>query len=201
MLPAMSGGDNPAWPADKIERWPIEKLVPAARNARTHSAAQIRQLAAAIRKFGWTIPVLIAEDGEIIAGHGRIMAAQRLGIAEVPVMIATGWSAEQKRAYAIADNKLALNAGWDEGLLKLELSELSGFGFDMGAIGFSADELGGLFGNAAAAAAGAGKAAAGSLAQKFGLPPFSVLNAREGWWQARKEAWLSLGIQSEQLWS
>src|SRR5258707_5848473 len=111
-----------AWPADHVERWPTERLIPFARNARTHSDVQVEQIAASIREWGWTNPVLVAEDGTIIAGHGRVLAAKKLRIKEVPVMVAAGWSDAQKRAYALADNKLALNAGWDLALLSLELN-------------------------------------------------------------------------------
>ena len=113
-----------AWPADRIERWAIDRLIPYARNARTHSDAQVDQIAASIREWGWTNPVLVAEDGTIIAGHGRVLGARKLHIGEIPVMVAVGWSDAQKPAYAIADNKLGLNAGWDEELLGLELGEL-----------------------------------------------------------------------------
>ena len=115
------------WPADKVERWPLDRLVPYARNARTHSDAQVAQIAGSIREWGWTKPVLVDENG-IIAGHGRVLAARKLGLTEVPVMVARGWSEAQKRAYVIADNKLALNAGWDEELLRLELADLQGHG-------------------------------------------------------------------------
>ena len=128
------------WPADKVERWPIERLVPYARNARTHSEAQVDQIAASIREWGWTNPVLVSEDGTIIAGHGRVLGARKLRINEVPVMIAAGWTEAQKRAYAIADNKLALNAGWDEELLGIELGELEVLGFEVDLIGFSESE-------------------------------------------------------------
>jgi len=128
------------WPADKVERWPIKRLVPYARNARTHSPAQVDQIAASIREFGWTIPVLADEDGTIIAGHGRVLGARKLGIEQVPVMVATGWSEAQKKAYAIADNKLTLNGGWDEELLGIELGELEVLGFDLDLTGFSESE-------------------------------------------------------------
>ena len=105
---------------DKIERRPIGSLIPYARNARTHSDAQIQQIAASMREWGWTNPVLVDEAGGIIAGHGRVLAAQRLQVSEVPVIVASGWTDAQKRAYIIADNKLALNAGWDNDLLALE---------------------------------------------------------------------------------
>jgi DNA modification methylase len=129
-----------AWPADRIERWPIGRLVPYARNARTHSDAQVGQIAASIREWGWTNPVLVAEDGTIIAGHGRVLAAQQLRIADVPVMIAAGWTEAQRRAYTIADNKLTLNGGWDQELLGLEIGELEVLGFDLDLIGFSDEE-------------------------------------------------------------
>jgi DNA modification methylase len=133
-----------AWPADRVERWPIGRLVPYARNARTHSDAQVAQIAASIREWGWTNPVLVAEDGTIIAGHGRVLAAQKLRIADVPVMVAAGWTEAQRRAYTIADNKLTLNGGWDQELLGLEIGELEVLGFDLDLIGFSDEELASL---------------------------------------------------------
>jgi hypothetical protein len=132
------------WPADRVERRSVASLVPYARNARTHSDEQVAQIAASIREWGWTTPVLVDENGGIIAGHGRVMAARKLGLAEVPVMVAAGWSEAQRRAYVLADNKLALNAGWDTELLKVELGELQGDGFDLGLTGFSGDELAAL---------------------------------------------------------
>ena len=128
-------------PADKVEKWAITKLVPYARNSRTHSDEQIGQIAASIKEWGWTTPVLVDEDGSIIAGHGRTLAAHRLKMTEVPVMVAKGWSDAKKRAYIIADNKLALNAGWDESMLNLELGELQDMGFDISLIGFGKNEL------------------------------------------------------------
>ena len=131
-------------PADKVERWKIEKLVPYARNARTHSDEQISQLAASIKEWGWTTPVLVDETGSIIAGHGRTLAAQRLQMTEVPVMVAKGWSEAKKRAYVLADNKLALNAGWDNEMLALELGEIGDLGFDLDLTGFTAEEIAAL---------------------------------------------------------
>jgi site-specific DNA-methyltransferase (adenine-specific) len=128
-------------PADKVEQWPIERLIPYARNSRTHSDDQIAQLAASIKEWGFTSAILVDEDGGIIAGHGRVMAARKLGLASLPVMVAAGWSEAQKRAYVIADNKLALNAGWDNELLALELAELGDLGFDLELTGFSDDEI------------------------------------------------------------
>jgi ParB-like chromosome segregation protein Spo0J len=128
-------------PADKVEKWDIAKLVPYARNSRTHSDEQISQIAASIKEWGWTTPVLVDEHGGIIAGHGRTLAAQRLKMTEVPVMVAKGWSDAKKRAYVIADNKLALNAGWDEEMLRLELGELDAASFDLELTGFVGDDL------------------------------------------------------------
>ena len=114
----------------------MASLIPYARNARTHSDAQVAQIAASIREWGWTNPVLIDEAGGIIAGHGRVMAARKLKIEEVPCIVATGWSDAQKRAYVLADNQLAVNAGWDMDLLKVEIGELKTDGFDLGLMGF-----------------------------------------------------------------
>jgi hypothetical protein len=136
-----------SWPADRVERWPIERLVPYARNARTHTDEQVEQVAASIREWGWTNPVLVGEDGGIIAGHCRVLAGRKLGLGEVPVMLATGWSEAQKRAYVLADNQLALNAGWNPELLRLEIGELQGLEFDLGLIGFDEAQLAALTAN------------------------------------------------------
>ncbi|MDT7953501.1 MAG: DNA methyltransferase [Acetobacteraceae bacterium] len=127
----------------------MDNLIPYARNARTHSDAQVRQLADSIREWGWTVPVLVDEAGILIAGHGRVLAARQLGLADIPVMVAAGWSDAQKRAYVLADNKLALNAGWDEDLLRAELVDLgevaSLAGFDAAEIAaFTAERTPGL---------------------------------------------------------
>jgi DNA modification methylase len=141
---ALLAEPGPEWPADAVERRAVAALVPFARNARTHSDEQVAQIAASIREFGFTVPVLVDEQGTVVAGHGRLLAAQRLGLTEIPVMVAAGWSEAKRRAYVIADNKLALNAGWDEELLRLELGELKGLGFDLGLTGFGELELGKL---------------------------------------------------------
>jgi hypothetical protein len=128
--------ENSLWPANQIERWPIDRLVPYARNARTHTDAQIAQIAASIREWGWTIPVLVAEDGTILAGHARALAALKFGITEIPVIVARGWSEAKRRAYVIADNKLTLNSGWDEELLRIELADLKLEEFPLELLGF-----------------------------------------------------------------
>jgi len=129
-----------AWPADKVERRKVSELVPYARNARTHSDAQVRQIAASIEEWGWTNPILVDESGGLIAGHGSLMAADKLGLKDVPVMVATGWTEAQKKAYILADNQLALNAGWDTEMLSVELKDLEGE-FDLDLIGFNSDFL------------------------------------------------------------
>ena len=139
--PGPAAASGPRWPADAVERRPVSALLPYIRNARTHSDEQVAQIAASIREWGWTMPVLIDEAGTIIAGHGRVLAAQRLGLAEIPVMVATGWSEAKRRAYVIADNKLALNAGWDEELLSLEIGDLKGLEVDLRLTGFGEIEL------------------------------------------------------------
>lgn len=122
----------------------FSELQPAKRNPRTHSPSQVEQIARSIQEFGWTNPVLVDERGAIIAGHGRLEAARKLGMAEVPTITLAGLTDAQKRALVIADNQLALNAGWDSDMLALELSELGDAGFDVSLIGFSDDELAAL---------------------------------------------------------
>jgi len=130
-----------AWLADKLEHWPIERLLPYIRNARTHSEAQIAQIAASIAEFGFTAPILAGSDGVIVAGHGRLAAARKLGLASVPVVVLEHLTPTQRRALVIADNKIAENAGWDEELLRLELADLQEADFDLALTGFDADEL------------------------------------------------------------
>jgi len=121
------------------------KLIPYARNSRVHSEEQVAQIAASIQEWGFTVPILVDEDNTLIAGHGRLMAAQKLELKKVPTMLATGWSDAQKRAYVIADNKLTENSSWDEELLKVEIKQLEFDQFDILKIGFGADELADLF--------------------------------------------------------
>ena len=125
----------------QIENRPIEALIPYARNSRTHSDAQVAQIAASIREFGWTNPVLVDGSNGIIAGHGRVLAARKLGFDQVPVIELAHLTESQKRAYVLADNKLAENAGWDDELLRIELEALQAAGFDLSLTGFADDEL------------------------------------------------------------
>ena len=147
---------EPPEPPKKLGRVaPLESLIPYARNARTHSDAQVAQIAASIAEFGFTNPILIDDKG-VIAGHGRLAAARllyqagktlslpggdKLAASTVPVIDCTGWSDAKRRAYVIADNRLALDAGWDDEMLKLELGDLAGDGFDLALLGFTGDEL------------------------------------------------------------
>jgi ParB-like chromosome segregation protein Spo0J len=127
--------------ARRIEIWPLDRLVPYARNARTHSDEQVAQIAASIVEFGFNSPILVASDAGIVAGHGRLLAARKLGLAEVPVVVLDHLSEIQRRAYLLADNKLSLNAGWDEHLLAQELAALERDGLDLAVVGFSDDEI------------------------------------------------------------
>lgn len=133
------------WPAFNVERRKVEDLKPYENNPRTHSDAQVAQIAASIQEWGWTSPVLIDEHGGVIAGHGRLLAAHRLGITEVPVIVADGWTKAQQRAYVLADNQLAINAGWDEALLAVELGDLATEGFDLDLLGFPEMDLEGIY--------------------------------------------------------
>ena len=125
----------------KIEHIALEALIPYARNSRTHSDAQVAQIAGSIREFGFTNPVLIDGAGGIIAGHGRVMAARKIGLEQVPCIRLDYLTEAQRRAYVIADNKLAMNAGWDDEMLRLELLDLQDAGFDLDLTGFDAGEI------------------------------------------------------------
>ncbi|HBO3862342.1 site-specific DNA-methyltransferase [Pseudomonas aeruginosa] len=129
------------WLADKIEQWPTAKLLPYARNARTHSDDQVAQIAASIAEFGFTNPILAGSDGIIVAGHGRLAAAQKLGLEIVPVVVLDHLTPTQRRALVIADNRIAENAGWDDAMLRIELEALQIEGFDLDITGFDADAL------------------------------------------------------------
>lgn len=133
------------WPATKIVLTETNKLVPYARNSRVHSEEQVAQIAASIQEWGFTVPILIDEKNTLIAGHGRLLAAQKLELEKVPVMVAKNWSDAQKAAYVIADNKLTENSRWDEELLKVEIKQLEFDQFDVSKLGFGLDEMADLF--------------------------------------------------------
>ena len=130
-----------SWFADKIEQWPTAKLLPYARNARTHSDDQVAQIAASIAEFGFTNPILAGSDGVIVAGHGRLAAAQKLGLELVPVVVLDHLTPTQRRALVIADNRIAENAGWDDAMLRIEIAALQDDDFDLSLTGFDADAL------------------------------------------------------------
>ena len=126
---------------ERIETWPLERLRPYARNAKTHGADQVAKIAGSMARFGWTVPVLVGADGEVIAGHGRILAAAQLGLTEAPVIVLDHLTEEQRRAYRIADNQLTTLGDWNEALLAAELQELAADEFDLSVVGFSDAEL------------------------------------------------------------
>ncbi|MBO6805904.1 MAG: site-specific DNA-methyltransferase [Thalassospira sp.] len=149
---------------DAIETWPLDRLKPYAQNAKTHGEDQVAKIAASMAEFGWTVPVLVAEDGEVIAGHGRILAAAQLGLTEAPVIVLGHLTEAQRRAYRIADNKLTEMGGWDEALLSAELQDLLAEEFDLSLVGIADGELDRLL-----AETGADDGAAGG-----GQPPVVV---------------------------
>ena len=126
---------------DAIEHWPLDRLKPYARNAKMHGADQVAKIAASMAEFGWTVPCLVADDGELIAGHGRVLAAEQLGLKEAPVIVLGHLTDEQRRAYRIADNKLTELGEWDEIVLSEELQLLASEDFDLSLIGFDDGEL------------------------------------------------------------
>ncbi|MBV6418294.1 MAG: site-specific DNA-methyltransferase [Bryobacterales bacterium] len=138
----------------QIERWSVDRLIPYARNARTHSPEQVAQIAASIAEFGWTNPILVGADGVVIAGHARLLAARKLGISDVPVIVLDHLSDSQRRALVIADNRLALNAGWDEDMLRVELEALREDEFNLDLLGFGVDEMDALLAEPEAEVAG-----------------------------------------------
>lgn len=125
----------------KFEMRSVEKLIPYAMNSRTHSDEQIAELASSIREFGFTVPIVVDDDNTILAGHGRLAAARLLNLTEVPVSKVSDWSEVEKKAYVIKENQLALMAGWDNDILKLEFEALEGLGYDVGRLGFPDYEL------------------------------------------------------------
>lgn len=125
----------------QIKTVSVEKLIPYVKNSRTHSDGQVAQIAASIKEFGWTNPILVDGESGVIAGHGRLLAARKLGQKEVPVIELAHMTDSQKRAYVIADNQLAMNAGWDTTLLSLELADLKEVGFDLEILGFKPEDL------------------------------------------------------------
>lgn len=146
-MPRTKKSVSSGWPAVSVEMVKVEDLVPNVANARQHSEEQIEQIAVSMREFGFTMPVLTDEKNVLIAGHGRLEAAKRIGFTEIPRMVARGWTSDQITAYGLADNKLTLNATWDESLLRDALKSIEGL--ELTITGFSEDEISKLFDDSA----------------------------------------------------
>ena len=159
--------------ARRIEIWPVDKLQPYDRNARTHSPEQVAQIAASIVEFGFLNPILVDSSAGIVAGHGRLLAARKLGLAEVPVVVLDHLSETQRRAYIIADNRLAMSAGWDEALLAEELRDIKADGLDLSLVGFSDAEL-------------ETASSPGSMGRTFALVSASYVKS---WWPKGSTRW------------
>src|ERR1035438_8660138 len=138
---ASIGGASPRFRDLAVQIWPIDKLIPYARNARTHTDEQVAQVAASIIEFGWTNPILVGADCVVIAGHARLAAARRLRMDEVPVIVLDHLSETQRRALILADNRLAMSAGWDEEMLRVELESLKEDAFNLDLVGFTDEEV------------------------------------------------------------
>ena len=177
----------------EVEYLPTDTLVEYAGNAKVHTREQVGQIVKSIEEFGFNDPIAVwtNKDGkpEIVEGHGRLMAARQLGMEELPVIFLDRMTDEQRRAYTHVHNQLTMNTGWDVQKLEGDIEQLD---FDWEGYGFDIDLAVGQ-----ADAARSEDEHRGALSERFGIPPFSVLNARSGEWQERKRQWLSLGIKSE----
>jgi len=176
-------------PVMAIETWPITRFVPYERNPRKNDHV-VDQMVESIKEFGFKIPILARSNGEVVDGHLRLKAAAKLSLAELPVILCDEWSEAQVRAFRLMVNRSVAWADWDEQLLALELAALKELDFDLKLTGFEEGEI-------AEFLAGGATDTTGSLSDRFLVPPFSVLDARQGYWQERKRAWLALGIESE----
>jgi hypothetical protein len=165
----------------------VDDLIPYVNNSRTHTELQVNQIAASISEFGFRAPILIDDKNGIIAGHGRVLAANKLGIKEIPTIDGSDMTELQKRMYVIADNKIALNAGWDEELLMLEIDDLREMGADIDLLGFDEAELKAFDDDETETGDSEIK---GNLSDQFGAPPFTILDTRQGYWQNRRDVWL-----------
>lgn len=179
----------------KTKMMPIGSITPYARNPRKNEGVPVAKVKASLKEFGFQQPIVVDKGMVIVVGHTRYAAALELGMTEVPVHIADNLSATQIKAYRIADNKTATFAEWDMELLDLEFDDLRAEGFDLELTGFDDGEL--LDWEDEPATDSDSGEARQTMAERFGIPPFSVLNAREGWWQSRKQAWIAMGLQSE----
>ena len=173
-IQSTNSGDGRLTGADlAVEQRPVGDLIPYARNARTHSDKQVAEIAASIRAFGWTNPILVDGDNGVIAGHGRLLAARKLGLGTVPVIELAGLSEAERRAYILADNRLALNAGWDQDLLAAEVADLDALGVDLSLAGFAESEIGTLLDHFRAG---------GSFADEAPAPPEDPVSRRGDLW-------------------
>jgi hypothetical protein len=163
--------------ASHIDRWPLDQFIPYARNARTHSDDQVAQIAASIKEFGFVNPILVGPDRVIIAGHARLMAARKLGLTEAPVIIVEGLTENQRHALTLADNRLPLEAGWDEAMLRLEIEALRDADYDLDILGFEDDELANLLAQQDAAA---GLTDEDAVPETLGSAPLSSLATTSG---------------------
>lgn len=175
------------------EMRPISEVIPYERNPRVIPESAVLKVAASIREFGWRQPIVVDEGNVIIVGHTRLLAAKHLGLKQVPVHVAIGLTPAKVKAYRLADNRVGEDTSWDLPALSLELDDLSDIDFDLGDLGLDFDGLNGLGDDPA----GDDDEPKVSLMDRFGIAPFSVMNARDGWWQDRKRAWLAIGIESE----
>lgn len=190
--------------AEELVTVPVAELVPYEHNARTHSDEQVERLRRSLREFGFVAPILIDEERRVIAGHGRLLAARAEGMESVPCVLVSNLTEAQRKAYILADNRLAEDAGWDEEALRFELDEIAALDFDVSLTGFDVEPGKPIHVREHdRAAAGEGeeppeaKAAGYKLKELFLCNPFSVLDCKTAEWQGRKRAWLDLGIRSE----
>ena len=183
----------------KIKMMPVSKIIPYARNPRKNDGLPVAKTKASLQEFGWQQPIVIDAQNIIIVGHTRFKAAIELGMTEVPCHIAANLTPAQVKAYRIADNKTGEFSEWDMDLLVLEFEDLKIEGFDLDLTGFAPEEVAAIESEGEPVTEGDTEPGEPrqTMAERFGIPPFSVLNAREGWWQDRKRAWIALGIKSE----
>lgn len=177
----------------------VEELIPYVNNARTHSDEQVTQIASSIKEFGFNNPILTDGENGVIAGHGRLLAAKKLKLDKVPTIELSGLTESQKKAYILADNKIALNSGWDEELLKVELEELKISDIDLDIVGFSNEDLQQLLSVATieedvSKNKGGEEKSYKTLRELFLVPPVSIIDTAKGEWQERKRAWKELGL-------
>jgi hypothetical protein len=173
-----------------VEMWGAEAPKPYENNPRQISPEAVAKVAKSIKEYGFKQPIVVDEDGVILVGHTRLMAAQSLGVSEVPVHVATGLSSEQKRGYRVADNRTGSETQWDYPLLRLELENLQSDQFDLGLTGFDPGELQSLLNYELDGYDKYADGEKGSMTENFGVPPFSVLDTRQGYWQDRKRSWM-----------